>query len=640
MAAMLERVRAVVVEDDFKLIEVLARVAVEATDLLRKERASLARLRRLFGLARSEKTADIKVKAAESTAPTPGENAAPATSATPGENADATCSPASPATCSQAPTAGADGGPKKRKGHGRLPTSVYVGAEHVAVAHQSLCVGDRCPDCRRGHLYELSPVPVLRILGQPPLGATCWDCQRLRCGTCGKVFTARPPAEAQGEKVDESAAAMIATLHCGTGIPFHRLEQLQRNLGVPLPASTQWHAIQERTPLVEPVFDELARLAAQAEILYTDDSSMRILSLMGRRRAKLIEKGALTDLDRTGIYTTAVLAAIASVGMIALFFTGRKYSGENLDDLLDKRDPHLPAPLLMSDALDRNVPKRHTVVEANCVAHGRRKVVDEIVNFPAECLHLLERLALVYKVDNECAMGGLSKEERLRVHQQKSTPVMEELRAWMTAQIEDKRIEPNSDLGKAFNYFLKRWKKFTVFLRVPGAPIDNNISERALKMAIKLRNASLFYRSERGARVGDIYMTLIHTAELHRQNPVHYVTALFRHHKEVAVAPAEWLPWNYKNALARLHERAAAASHSTHAPPLKPPPPRSAPPTATGPRRPLPRDCRPRAATALRARAAAGPPRPAGHPAASIERGQPKIASDTTRIPGHRTQEA
>jgi hypothetical protein len=552
---MLERVKALVDEDDFKLIDVIARVAVEASDLLRKARTDIARLRSLFGIARSsEKTDDVKPKADDAPVESPAAAAA-------GQKADAdtpaatTCSPPADAAGKQEPEK-----KKKRPGHGRVPASAYTGAEHISVAHATLRLGDPCPDCRRGHLYDLRTVPTIRIHGQPPLGARCWDSECLRCGACGTTFTAPPPAEAQGEKVDDSAAAMIAAVHFGAGMPFHRLEQLQRNLGVPLPASTQCHAVGDRVALVQPVFDELVQKAAQAELLFGDDSFMRILSLMGKRRAKLIEKGLLSNPDRTGLYTTAILASVAQVGTIALFFTGRQYAGENLDDLLDKRDKRLPPPVFMSDALDRNLPKKHEVIWANCVAHGRRKVVDEVANFPTECVHLLERIAFVYKVDNDCKMAGLSDAERLRVHQEKSAPVMEELRAWMTAQLEEKRVEENSGLGKALHYFLKRWEKFTLFLRRPGVPIDNNIAERALKMAIKLRNASLFYRNEHGARVGDIYMSLIHTAELHRQNPVHYLTSLFEHAKEVAAAPAEWLPWNYKDALARLLQKATAHS--------------------------------------------------------------------------------
>ena len=206
----------------------------------------------------------------------------------------------------------------------------------------------------------------------------------------------------------------------------------------------------------------------------------------------------------------------------------------------------------MSDALSRNLPDGYEVVDSNCLAHARRKVADEVDNFPSKCLFLLDQLALVYKLDNECKQQRLSKDERLRAHQRHSAPVMEALQKWMTAQFDAKLIEPNSGLGQAFNYFLKRWDKFTVFLRVPGAPLDNNICERALKMAIRFRKASLFYRSERGARVGDIYMTLIHTAELHGQNPFDYITELQRNHKAVRETPADWLPWNYKATLARF----------------------------------------------------------------------------------------
>ena len=127
---------------------------------------------------------------------------------------------------------------------------------------------------------------------------------------------------------------------------------------------------------------------------------------------------------------------------------------------------------------------------------------------------------------------------------------MEELEQWMTAQMAEKRVEPNSGLGQAMNYLLKRWKKLTVFLRRPGAPLDNNICERALKMAIRHRRNSLFYKTQNGASVGDVYMTLIYTAEQHGQNPFDYLTALQRNAKLVAERPADWLPWNYRHTLA------------------------------------------------------------------------------------------
>ena len=297
-------------------------------------------------------------------------------------------------------------------------------------------------------------------------------------------------------------------------------------------------------------YDELKRQAAQGDVLHNDDSYMRILSFMGKRRATLLAAGNLPDPDRTGMYTTAIVSVVPTIGVIALFFTGRKHAGENLELLLSLREALRDPPILMSDASSRNVPDGYDVLEANCIPHGRRQIVDELPNHPAECKYLLERLAVVFHLEKELKELGVSSQVRLLAHRYESGPIMDELRSWMTAALKDNRIEPNCGLGKALNYFLKRWSKFTLFLRVPGAPLDNNIAERALKRAIGLRKGSLFYRTQRGATVGDIFMTLIYTAELHHQNPFQYLTELQRNYNAVAERPGDWMPWNYRATLA------------------------------------------------------------------------------------------
>jgi len=129
---------------------------------------------------------------------------------------------------------------------------------------------------------------------------------------------------------------------------------------------------------------------------------------------------------------------------------------------------------------------------------------------------------------------------------------MGRLKKWMNQQLEKKRVEPNSGLGEAIDYTLKRWLKLVLFLRVPGAPLDNNIVERSLKKLILLRKNSLFYKTENGARVGDMYMSLIATAELCRVNVFEYLVALLRYADTVARTPGQWMPWNYTGALAGL----------------------------------------------------------------------------------------
>jgi len=272
---------------------------------------------------------------------------------------------------------------------------------------------------------------------------------------------------------------------------------------------------------------------------------------MGKSRARLLAAGELEDPERTGLYTTGVVAQ-TDQGIVALFFTGRNHAGENLADLLAQRDSARDPPVHMCDGLGHNRPKGHTVVEANCLIHGRRNFVDEKDNFPSHCRHLLEQLRIVFKNEKDCVELGLSAHERLEFHQQHSATVMSDLKLWLEAQLDQKLVEPNSGLGKACKYMLKRWDQLTAFLRVPGAPLENNICERALKMAIRHRNNSLFYKNSRGAEVGDVFMSLIHTARLHGENPFEYLTALLRHSAQVAADPSNWLPWTFRATLTSL----------------------------------------------------------------------------------------
>ena len=144
----------------------------------------------------------------------------------------------------------------------------------------------------------------------------------------------------------------------------------------------------------------------------------------------------------------------------------------------------------------------------------------------------------------------MSADERLAYHQAHSQSTMDDLKAWLERQFEEKVVEPNSAFGEAISYVLKRWYALTLFLRKAGAPLDNNICERALKMTIMHRKNSLFYKTRRGARVGDIYMTLIHTCELNGINAFDYLNQLQRHAADVAQHPDRWMPWNYRDNVA------------------------------------------------------------------------------------------
>ena len=513
----LERARAVLSAEDFELLTEAVDTFTALTRELQLKGVTLERLKRLFLGSASEKTSKVLG----------------------GDNEEEKQSESSPEAKGTEKTT-------KSKGHGRNGAAAYTGAKREKVAHAALHGGDGCPGCAEGKVYPMKePALLLRVHGVAPLDARVWECDRLRCNACGEVFTARAPEGVGSEKYDESADAMVAMLRYGVGVPFNRVERLQAGMGIPLPASTQWELVERRVDGLTPVQDALTAHAAQGEVMHNDDTSMTVLELAERTREEALAAGEPEQqADREGVRTSGIVSRVGG-HKVALFFTGRQLAGESLEELLQERLKRLAPPIQMSDALSHNLPVEMKTIVANCLAHARRYFVDIVENFPAECRTVLETLKDVYKHDADARELKLDPSARLKFHQQHSAPLMKELKRWMRAELDEHRVEPNSPLGEALRYVLKHWEGLTLFLRVPGAPLDNNICERALKKAILHRRNSLFYKTVYGAQVGDLYMSLIHTAELNGVEPFPYLVALMRHANEVANEPAAWFPWNY-----------------------------------------------------------------------------------------------
>ena len=209
----------------------------------------------------------------------------------------------------------------------------------------------------------------------------------------------------------------------------------------------------------------------------------------------------------------------------------------------------------MCDGLSRNepdLPEEFEVILSSCNVHARRQFVDVANQFPEECRHVLEVFRDVYHNDKKARLHGMTAEERQAFHKAESGPRMDHLKSWMAEQLDEKKVEPNSGLGKAIKYTQKRWDQLTRFLEMPGAPLDNNAAEQILKKVILSRKNSYFYKTARGAHVGDVYMSLIHTTELAKENPFDYLTELQKHSKEVKSNPSQWMPWNYRETISRI----------------------------------------------------------------------------------------
>ena len=284
----------------------------------------------------------------------------------------------------------------------------------------------------------------------------------------------------------------------------------------------------------------MVALAANAPLLHHDDTTMRILDL----RRPGTPSAAQIAPARTGTFTTNILAEVAQ-HPVALYFTGWQHAGENLAAVLRQRAKDLAPPIQMCDALSRNRLAGFDTILAHCASHARREFVAVAPSFPEECRCVLAALREVYRFDAEAKKLGLNPESRLVHHQTHSQSVMERLKEWLEEKIRGKHVEPNSGLGQAIGYLLKHWEPLTLFLRQAGAPLDNNACERALKMAILHRKNSLSYKTVNGARVGDLFMSLINTCRLNRVNPFAYLLAIATNAADVTARPSAWLPWNY-----------------------------------------------------------------------------------------------
>lgn len=450
-------------------------------------------------------------------------------------------------------TDGDSGDDSKRPGHGRLGADAYVGAKRVECRHEDLAPGDRCPLCGHGTLYTLPPSRPIRIDGHAVLSAIRYELERLRCSACGQVFTAEAPSEMGASKYNAKARAAIVMNRYFLGVPFYRLEAYQALVGVPVPDATQWDQVERVADSAYMVFEYLVYLAAQGQLIYQDDTPVRILSLIKENaQAQDAQDQPPQDAEsneRTGMQSTALVVQTGEHN-ICLYFSGRDHAGENLQKLLQQRQAGQGKPIVMSDALSRNEANEAMLTRCHCLYHGRRKFSDIEETFPEACDVVMTALKDVFDHEEVTQKEHMSDDERLTHHQTYSEPIMTTLKKWMEKQFEEREVEPNSSLGKAFTYMLSHWQTLTQFLRVPGAPLENNTAERALKLIIRQRKNSLFYHNDFSAYVGSLLTSLIATCIQARVNAMDYFVALQDNRAAVFANPANWLPWTFEATLA------------------------------------------------------------------------------------------
>ncbi|MDQ3258365.1 MAG: IS66 family transposase [Acidobacteriota bacterium] len=517
---------------DTLLVERLLRLLLRLIHIVEQKNTSISRLKRLlFGPGADKRTA----------AAAPPSNTSSNDAPSAGDESPEATPPETPPTPVEEQTR------QQQRGHGRHSAAAYTGARRVVCVDPALVPGDACPASQcHGHLYDTrEPSFFIRLEGRPLITATQYEQQVLRCSTCAERFTAPLPEGVPAQKYDATADVAIALYKYAAGMPFYRQARLQAMCGVPLPESVQYARCVRVAECVRPVYQELVRRAARADVLYTDDTRVVILDLL--KENKQLPVGA-----RRAVQTSGMVAKVGAQ-QIALYRSGRRHAGENMAVLLAKRPPEMAPPIQMSDALAANWTGEFERIVAKCLAHARRQFIELEAAFPAACGRVLDALAEVYRRD--AATKRMTDEARLGYHRAHSGAVMRHLSEWIAQQFDERLVEPNSSLGKALTYMLKHWAGLTRFLEVAGAPLDNNVCERALKLAVLHRKNALFYKTERGAATGDVVMSVIQTCAVNGVNVWEYLVAVVRNERAVGRDPTEWLPWNYVSPGVR--ERAA-----------------------------------------------------------------------------------
>lgn len=427
---------------------------------------------------------------------------------------------------------------KKQK---KPPVSKPKVKHHEPQGHK---VGDACPACTNGILGKKAPLTSRRVEACQPYKVTLHILCRLECGACGHVVCAQLPEDVRKDGDESqvygySARSMMAIHKHFTGMPFFHQQNLNTLFGCPITASTICDQCEHVADDIRLANQQSKRAAANALIIYIDDTHNRILDVTPKIKDKRNGKGKV---KRKGVYTSGLIAIMPDGRRIYLYDTSLGHSGEHLDEILKLRNPDIPPPIIVCDALSANRP---TVTKCNialCNAHGRRQFYDTESYHP-EVEQVLDDYGKIWVNNTASKELNHTPAQRLAYHIEHSLPKMERIKDWCQSYLASNRAEEHGPLAKACRYFVKHYDELTQFCKIEDAPLDNNLMEAGLKLPIRTRKQSHFYKTEHGAAVASILVSAIATAYQNGVNAFHYLNALQRNSAKIKPELADWLPW-------------------------------------------------------------------------------------------------
>ena len=200
------------------------------------------------------------------------------------------------------------------------------------------------------------------------------------------------------------------------------------------------------------------------------------------------------------------------------------------------------------------------VIALKCNGHAFRRFRSLLSTYPEAALFVLGIYGKVYDNDETCKVQKMDDQARLAHHQLHSEPLMKTLETWFNRVLSEGEVEPNSVLAAECQYLSNHWEGLTQFLRIAGAPLDNNALEAILKYMITYRKNSQSFKTVYSANYGSRLISIIVTCMVNNIDAIDYLTQLQIHEPAVWENPEAWAPWQYQKTLQQIDVPQAQAA--------------------------------------------------------------------------------
>ncbi len=403
-------------------------------------------------------------------------------------------------------------------------------AVDVQINHDIPEANRRCPNCpsqelkdagtKSSVLYEWVPGHFER---QTHVQAS------YACPCCDYIVTAGGPQRpTEGGQYGSGFMSHVVVSKCADCIPFYRMEKQFRRIGIPTSRSTLCYLFHQAAELLTPLYQRMAAYVALSLIVLADETPLPVL-------------------DKTLDKTRKGYVWIFLTDDVAYYRFSPTRSGETPGEVLGDS----PGTLLVDGYTGYNqVTTPDSRERAGCWAHVRRKFFDALGFAPKEAKYMLDQILNLYRIEYEAAKREITgKPIHQQLRMEKSGPVLAHIKTWAEAQ----KLEflPKSPMGEALSYMLNQWKPLNHYLTNAQIPIDNNGSERSLRLIAKGRDNYMFAGNDAAAQNLAQNMSTVVTCEILGINPEVYLSdVLIRIQTHPAKNIDDLLPHRWKKLFA------------------------------------------------------------------------------------------